>query len=397
MQPNVTTDKSLKVGYKRKFNPEATQNLTGVSCLYIYTGTPPHGYGTQAPKVAETVIRTEEYNRKKENKSITIGGIDISRTMWNFDRDGPFPHDQVHSNYVTTVLREMCTDFLRNHGPQIDATVEAIMLKVKESNADTLTQGRQTFCPFKRQSVTASQAYEEALNFLEVNTDTPICSMLDWISATLSCFEKTELKVREATEIEVTRTIYDPETHQKITTKTKSKKMVDKLIKGELNVKKKMADLVCQFASYIKHKERGKKDRRAIASATMLLRPLLYIVELFHLELAKRIPGSTISIGGEEKKAKITNNMESTRMGTGVAAVICQGTEDATKWNECLSPAQFALMHHYLFDEMTRLTVKGLHNPPINKVFLSIAWKCHLFQAWKQVQLGPGVLIVNNK
>lgn len=45
--------------YKRKFNPELTKNLSSVSALYIYTGTPPHGYGSQAPKVAETVSLIE--------------------------------------------------------------------------------------------------------------------------------------------------------------------------------------------------------------------------------------------------------------------------------------------------------------------------------------------------
>lgn len=65
-----------------------------------------------------------------------------------------------------------------------------------------------------------------------------------------------------------------------------------------------MRQIVCRFASYIKHKERGKKDRRAIASGTAFLRMLLYVVEMFHLELAKQIPGNTISIGGEEEKGK---------------------------------------------------------------------------------------------
>ena len=33
---------------------------------------------------------------------------------------------------------------------------------------------------------------------------------------------------------------------------------------GRENVKKKMRDLTRQFGSYIKHKERGKKDRRPL-------------------------------------------------------------------------------------------------------------------------------------
>ncbi|CAF4946501.1 unnamed protein product [Pieris macdunnoughi] len=94
--------------------------------------------------------------------------------MWNFAKDGAFPHDKVHSNYVTGVIKEMCSDFVRTNGPQIDATLESVFNKLKKSNADVLTQGKQTFCPFKKQNVTASQAYEEALIFLENNTQNQI-------------------------------------------------------------------------------------------------------------------------------------------------------------------------------------------------------------------------------
>lgn len=92
--------------------------------------------------------------------------------------------------------------------------------------------------------------------------------------------------------------------------------MGSKKIVGIDNVRKEMQRVVCSFASYIKHKERGKKDRRAIASATMLLRPFLHITESFHLGLSKGLMGFTNSIGGEEKKAKITSNMEVTALDT---------------------------------------------------------------------------------
>lgn len=133
------------------------------------------------------------------------------------------------------------------------------------------------------------------------------------------------------------------------------RKMGSKKIVGIDNVRKEMQRLVCSFASYIKHKERGKKDRRAIASATMLLRPFLHITESFHLGLSKGLMGFTISIGGEEKKAKITSNMEVTALDTELANHVSQGTEDATKRNECLSPGIFFLMHHYLFDPSLRV------------------------------------------
>jgi len=66
-----------------------------------------------------------------------------------------------------------------------------------------------------------------------------------------------------------------------------------------------MFSLARSFCSSLKHLERGKKARRAIASPSMFLRMMLHIVEDFHLELGKVIEGSTISIGGEAKKVKI--------------------------------------------------------------------------------------------
>lgn len=64
------------------------------------------------------------------------------------------------------------------------------------------------------------------------------------------------------------------------------------------------------FCSYLKHGERAKLDRPAIASANMILRGFLYAIEELHLQLSKRIPGSTIGVGGEEKKKRITTSMQ---------------------------------------------------------------------------------------
>lgn len=133
METLLPDDEEIKDGnnaYKRKFHSELTKNLSSVSALYIYTGTLPHEYGSQAPKVAETVSRALEYNRKeKTEKTITIGGIDVERLQWEKE-DGCFPHDRVHGNYITTVVREMCQNMLLNHSKQIDTVVSRVMDKV---------------------------------------------------------------------------------------------------------------------------------------------------------------------------------------------------------------------------------------------------------------------------
>lgn len=54
---------------------------------------------------------------------------------------------------------------------------------------------------------------------------------------------------------------------------------------------------------------------------------------------------------GEEKKMEITQHLLTKNLETRDAGCITQKTEDATKWNECLAPSAFALMHIYLFDD----------------------------------------------
>lgn len=114
-----------------------------------------------------------------------------------------------------------------------------------------------------------------------------------------------------------------------------------------------MMEYSTKFASYLKTKEMAKKDRRAIASPQMFLRMFLYAIEHFHLNLSKFIEGSTIAIGGNEKKAKITSTLNSATLPFTTSPSTAQETEDATKWNECQSPEMFSLMHDAILDETT--------------------------------------------
>lgn len=174
------------------------------------------------------------------------------------------------------------------------------------------------------------------------------------------------------------------------------KRTIMKTTKNVEETRTVMLTIASRFASYLKHKERGRKDKRAIASANMILRMFLHFIESFHLSLAKQVDGATISIGGEEKKMKIINNMSTATLITGPTEIICQGTEDATKWNECLSPASFALMHYYLFDEKTRIKLNLEKPTEMGKLFSRIAVAGNFIMAMKEIQIGPGVLI-NNK
>uniref|UniRef100_A0A8D8ZDC7 RNA-directed RNA polymerase catalytic subunit n=2 Tax=Cacopsylla melanoneura TaxID=428564 RepID=A0A8D8ZDC7_9HEMI len=148
------------------------------------------------------------------------------------------------------------------------------------------------------------------------------------------------------------------------------------------------------FCSYIKHGERAKLKRRAIASANIILRMYLYIIEEFHLKLGKRIAGSTISIGGEEKKRKITTELcnEEARS-AGIRNLMCQSTQDATKWNECLSSDLFALFHMVLFRDSVRDHI-GIHRTTdFEQIFLEICLHGHHLLAIKKISLGESPIM----
>lgn len=269
-------------------------------------------------------------------------------------KDGNFPKDEVHGNFIPSEVKLMCRNFVDKNHSLIDTTVDKLMQKLMNTNADALTAGRQTFCPFTTQSVTAATAFKRALDFLSENHGASSMSCLEWIQMIMRTFEKEVISYPTTVEVEEEKVVFDEATKQKVRMKSTKRVRRTKKTSSVKETRSVMMDLTRRYASYIKHKERGKKDRRAICSAGMFMRMFLKIMEDSHLEISKTLGGSTISIGGEEKKLKIANILTSRDLEGGTAGSVTQGTEDATKWNECLSPAVFALMHLYLFDDQVR-------------------------------------------
>lgn len=156
-------------------------------------------------------------------------------------------------------------------------------------------------------------------------------------------------------------------------------------------------DLARSFCSYIKHGERGKLKRRAKASANIVLRMFLYIIEDFHLRLSERMAGSTIAIGGEEKKQKITLSTQSAILENQEMTKRVQATQDATKWNECLSPDIFGMLHKVYFNDEVRLS---MNLNPINeqeRCMYNVCMAGHFLLACKMITLGEGPLLESDK
>jgi hypothetical protein len=91
--------------------------------------------------------------------------------------------------------------------------------------------------------------------------------------------EKETLETTTPTVIRRKKRMFIRKEKQYVIREKMSTRLVQKTIEGKDNVRKYALGVIGQFASYMKHKERGKLERRAIASANMGLRMFLHIIE----------------------------------------------------------------------------------------------------------------------
>jgi hypothetical protein len=364
-------------------------SLSTVSALYLYTGVPPVAYGSQAPKVAETVIRAYGFNHNEEGaKTTNIGGYDVEDLHWKGLAED-FPVDRIHSNFIPSAALGMCKKFLIKNVAYIDEIADKTIDTFMNQNADLLTKGRQTCCPLTNRSIPAAAAYKNMYDFLVRETGQTIFSGLEWIQAFCKLLEKEEVVVPVEESKMETRQRYSRNTKQRISVGIIKKRMANKRLQGK-DVKRAVLRISTSFEAYLKSLERAKLDRRAIASPNMILRMFLAIIEEFHLELGNVIEGSTISIGGEKKKQKISATLSGATITSTMNPRKIQATEDATKWNECLPPALFALMHKAFFDPSIRDEL-GLKPPTPNGILFSrIAVVGNFLMSIKRIKLGPG-------
>nr|QWC36487.1 PB1 [Bemisia tabaci Quaranja-like virus 1] len=325
-----------------------TKNIANISLLYQYTNTPPLASGSPASKTAESILRSKEYNSLPNNGRSPNKNKD--RQYWT-PKDGDFPMDfsQPTSNIDPHFVKECARDFVAQYAQEIDDCAKKTLRRIRSDNADVLTKGRQTWDVFSSKSITAPDAFKQMLEFFQVNLGETNFTMLGWIKAWSSCFKKEIIKVKLRKEVETITKVYDRK--MKMFREQKNKKIHTEWVEKTGQEKDLfLFDIATEFCSYLKTKERSKLKRRAICSANMILRMYFDIIENFHLELSKVIKGSTIALGGIEKQKAIEIGLNT--MDPGEYNILA--TEDATKWNECLSAAGFFLMHHVFFNKDER-------------------------------------------
>nr|CAI5819418.1 unnamed protein product [Callosobruchus analis] len=218
---------------------------------------------------------------------------------------------------------------IQNSGKEVENTIENIV----HSNADLLTKGRQTLDVITNNSVTAATAYRNMYDFIKENIGFVVMSATEWVQAFFTLYDKPSIRHKDRKIRSVKKRVYDGNLHMYVTRQTHRSHLVVTNTESLKETRTYLLKVASRFASYIKHKERGKLERRAIASANMIMRMPLYITEFFNLAIGKKIPASSISIGGEDKR-KITEALSAVG-GQGIEQpLMFQGTEDATKWNE---------------------------------------------------------------
>lgn len=173
-----------------KIPPSETLNTLGmVSNLYLYTNTPPHRYGSQAPKVAETINQAYSFNKKKQGKDLKINDYILERTHWEKD-DGAFPFGETHGNFDAFHVKQMATQYLRLNYNSIRIAATQTIQRAQCQNSDILTKGRQTFDSFTGQSVTASLAYQRMYDFFVKHRGQVSFTCLEWIQTFMCLYQE---------------------------------------------------------------------------------------------------------------------------------------------------------------------------------------------------------------
>lgn len=256
-----------------------------------------------------------------------------------------------------------------------------------------MSKGRQTWDPETLKSTTCPKAFKSFVDILTRNGLPAPSTLFECFNFWFQLYERKSLIVREKRQRIILKKKYIKRLHTRTTVEEVKQYIVTKRIKGNDSCVQWLNDYTRSFCSYIKHAERGKKNRRAIASGSITMRMFLKIIEEFHLHLSKHLPGSTIAIGGEEKKRKIANELEQSELETRTAnPITLQATEDATKWNECLNPLLFSQIHVILFDNNTR---KELNLPLITEeedLLKNLSCACFFFMLIKRIHLGMGYI-----
>nr|UDL13962.1 MAG: RNA-dependent RNA polymerase subunit PB1 [Xiangshan orthomyxo-like virus] len=302
--------------------------------IYAYTGPPPVAYGTHTKAVLENILRPFKYFFKKENVKDALKIKTGSKELDEINIIGPssgFHRDSVLSfsksfykkyEHAFTHLQRWLNDGLQS-------------MKYAE-----LAKGRQTWSFLQKKNIPAAAALEETVNFLEHNLKRKIGSgILSYLQAIMDVMEmdSTEYKY----ETYVVEFDFDSEDDADVSEK--------KILKSRTITRKELWDQMRKLNTMWKHLERGRLQRRTIATPSMLIRGFVKIVEDAARVLLERIDSAGVPVGGEEKLAKLASKLMLDR-----SKVTGELSGDQEKFNECLDPDAMRMMWEVFLRECGR-------------------------------------------
>nr|QQN90103.1 RNA-dependent RNA polymerase subunit PB1 [Soybean thrips thogotovirus 1] len=284
-----------------RLTPTETQEL-----IYPYSGPPPMAYGSHTRLVLENLARPYKYYSVPINTAIKT----TNSTLEELNYDGPC------SKFDPKMLDELTIRAFEANSAGIREAMNNYPKLLFQTKFADLAKGRQTYSFIQNRNIPAAQALEETMRFIETNLGRKIgTTMADYLVA---CTELMELDNVTVTTSQYSRE--DGEMKKRTKTQTWS---ADELY-----------DKIVIINTMAKNAERGKLNRRSIATTNMIVRGFVTFAESMASEVLKILRSSGIPIGGQEKLAKLVSVLSSVEKKDTSGEL----SGDITKWNECLDP-----------------------------------------------------------
>nr|QOE76809.1 polymerase basic 1 [Salamander influenza-like virus] len=304
-----------------------------ISTTYPYTGAPPYSHGTGTGYTLDTINRTHQYAAPGRCYNSTVtDNVMLDPT------NGPLPDDNepTASAQIDCVL-EALDRMDEQHPGLFQSAAQNAMEALLTTTVDKLCQGRQTFdwCSLKNNP--AATALNNSITSFALNglVGAQRGGLIDFCSDVLESFDREELNLYTVKNFKKKVPARNRKGFAVRRTPTKVKTKI---------TRKEYLRRALTLNTMTKDAERGKLNRRAIATPGMQIRGFVLVVENMAKNICEGLEQSGLPVGGNEKKAKLSNSvskMLSTCPEGGVSVTI---TGDNTRWNECLSPRVFLAM-----------------------------------------------------
>lgn len=333
-----------------QLNPVETNELN-----YPYSGQPPCGYGTVTRYTLESIARSVKYSNKQPQEC----------------KLKDFPSKDVTARYNPDAVYHFATKFFNNYKTRITEAVRVTEAWLKTEQYSILKSGRQTWSWVDLKNVEAPIALNETIEILEFNLKRIIPdNLLMYINAIEELLDLDEIFIPKGYMISQDIIIGE------------KKKRITKLSQSNVMKQSELRKRFPQLNTMQKHKERGKLNRRCIATPSMLARGHLLVLETLSKNICRRLPNTGIPVGGNEKKGKMYDILNDPRLSN--CKQTMEITGDNTKWNECLSSNAM--------DDMLDVFLSGAKAQPDLRILIRNALQ--IFQI-KRIVYGTGICFMN--